>query len=195
MVPAPFGRDVVRKYWLTHDLMRALALRRIESVEFGDGDIHRQHVRWDNGGQVWINRGASDWTVAGHTIPQYGFYARVPVAGGVVEAAIERRRDASVEWSRAGSTVYVDARAAGLITFGDVTTDGACRIVREGEAATVTPLPDGGPSTVRLARYRASRIEALDETGRVLRTVPVRNDGDTLTFTSTKDAFAYRLRP
>jgi len=195
MVPAPFGRDVVRKYWLTHDLMRALALRRIESVEFADGDIHRQHVRWDNGGEVWVNRGASTWTVAGHTLPQYGFYARVPVAGGAVEAAIERRRDATVEWSRAGSALYVHARAAGLTAFGDVTTDGACRIVREGEAATVTPLPDSGPCTVRLSRHRAGRIEALDETGRVLRTESVRDDGDTPTFTSTKDAFAYRLRP
>ncbi|MBZ5584662.1 MAG: hypothetical protein LAQ30_21120 [Acidobacteriia bacterium] len=49
MVQAPFSRDVVRKYWLLHDIMRALALRRIETVEFAGGDIHRQHVRWDNG--------------------------------------------------------------------------------------------------------------------------------------------------
>ena len=30
MVAHAFGRDVVRKYWLTHDLMRSLALRRID---------------------------------------------------------------------------------------------------------------------------------------------------------------------
>ncbi|HOW18959.1 MAG TPA: hypothetical protein PLC79_07975, partial [Phycisphaerae bacterium] len=143
----------------------------------------------------WVNRGPNEWTVAGHALPQYGFYARVPVAGGVVESAIERRRDATVEWSRAGSTLYVHARAAGLTAFGDVTTDGACRIVQEGDAMTVIPLPDSGPFTVRLSRHRAGRIEVLDETGRALRTESVRSDGNTLTLTPTKDVFAYRLRP
>jgi hypothetical protein len=32
MVSRPFGRDVVRKYWLTAAVMRALALRTIEQV-------------------------------------------------------------------------------------------------------------------------------------------------------------------
>jgi len=39
MVSRPFGRDVVRKYWLTQDLMRALALRTIESVEYHVGGV------------------------------------------------------------------------------------------------------------------------------------------------------------
>jgi hypothetical protein len=56
MAPAPFSRDVVRKYWLLHDVMRALALPRIEAVEFAAGDIHRQHVPWDNGGSVFGRR-------------------------------------------------------------------------------------------------------------------------------------------
>ena len=47
MAPAPFGRDVVRKYWLLHGLGRALALKRIEGVEFEGGNLHRQHVRWE----------------------------------------------------------------------------------------------------------------------------------------------------
>jgi hypothetical protein len=58
-----FGRDVVRKYWLLHDLTRELALRRIESVEFAGGNLHRQYVRWDNGGEVWVNRGAFEMRV------------------------------------------------------------------------------------------------------------------------------------
>lgn len=103
MVRSPFARDVVRKYWLLHGLMRALALHRIERVEF-DG-LHRQHVVWDNG-EVWVNRGESDWSAAGHTLPQYGFYARVDQ----VEAAIERRQGLIVEWSRSADGDYVNAR-------------------------------------------------------------------------------------
>jgi len=106
MVPVPFGRDVVRKYWLLHDLMRALALERIDSVEFADGDMHRQYVRWQNGAEVWMNRGADDWSVGDHVLPQYGFFARV----GDVEAAIERLDGVIAEWSRGPGGVYVNAR-------------------------------------------------------------------------------------
>ncbi|MCX7428135.1 MAG: hypothetical protein NTW96_21205, partial [Planctomycetia bacterium] len=82
MVSRTFDRDVVRKYWLLRDLMRALALRTIDGVEFvGDdvdgGNLHRQHVRWSGGGEVWVNRGKTDWTVAGATLPEFGFLARV----------------------------------------------------------------------------------------------------------------------
>ena len=110
MVSSPFGRDVVRKYWLLHDLMRALALARFESHEFAGGNLHRQHVKWENGGEVWVNRGADDWTVDGHTLPQYGFYARVPASDGVTEAAIERRDGVIVEWSRSPGMTYSNAR-------------------------------------------------------------------------------------
>jgi hypothetical protein len=110
MVPTPFGRDVVRKYWLLHDLMRGLALRRFESHEFAGGNLHRQHVTWEGGAEVWVNRGVDDWSVSGHTLPQYGFYARVPASGGSIEAAIERREGVIVEWSRSPDATYFNAR-------------------------------------------------------------------------------------
>jgi len=113
MVPAPMGRDVVRKYWLLHDLMRNLALARFDSHEFAGGNLHRQHVKWENGGEVWVNRGPDDWTANGHRLPQYGFYARVPGPEGAAEAAIERRGGGEgviVEWSRSPHAVYSNAR-------------------------------------------------------------------------------------
>lgn len=110
MVPTPFGRDVVRKYWLTHGLMRAVALQRIENVEFVDGDIHRQRVNWSNGTTIWVNRGKSDWTVEGHVLPEFGFYGRGGSSSADVEAAIERRDGVIVDWSRSGKSLYVNAR-------------------------------------------------------------------------------------
>jgi hypothetical protein len=125
---------VVRKYWLLHDLMRALALRQMESFEFAGGGLHRQHVRWEGGAEVWVNRGAADWEIAGHVLPRYGFYARF--AGG--EAAIERREGAVVEWSRTASALYVNARdAAKPISFPGAVTDGAFR--REGAQQVALP--------------------------------------------------------
>jgi hypothetical protein len=109
MVPVPFGREVVRKYWLLHEPMRALALRRIESVAFED-NIHRQTVRWEGGGTVRVNRGKDDWTVAGRTLPPYGCHATIPGPGGPVEAAIERRDGVIVDWCRSPARLFVNAR-------------------------------------------------------------------------------------
>jgi hypothetical protein len=105
MVPQPFTRNVIRKYWLLNDAMRALALDRIQSVEFAGGNIHRQHVRWGRG-DVWVNRGAEPWSIEGHTLPQYGFYLRV----GEVEAAVETREGKRVEWARSPNGVYEQGR-------------------------------------------------------------------------------------
>ncbi|MBL7649327.1 MAG: hypothetical protein JNK74_24380 [Candidatus Hydrogenedentes bacterium] len=106
MVDNAFGWDVVRKYWLLQGLMRDLALRRIESVDFVEGDIHRQHIRWDNGADVWVNRGETDWVVENHQLPPFGFLARSPEG----EAAIERIDGIITDWARDKDTLYVNAR-------------------------------------------------------------------------------------
>lgn len=106
MVPHAFNRDVVRVHWLLNDAMKALALDRIDSVEFDGNNIHRQHVRWGRGSDVWVNRGAEPWTVAGHTLPRYGFYLRA----GAVEAAIELVSGVRVEWSRSPAARYERGR-------------------------------------------------------------------------------------
>jgi len=110
MVSEPFSRNAVRKYWLLHPLGRALALREIESVEFAGGDLHRQHIRWSGGGEVWVNRGEPDWAAGNHILPQYGFYARIPAGQGVVEAAIERRGGVIVDWAKSPVAWYANAR-------------------------------------------------------------------------------------
>jgi len=113
MASQAFGPDVVRKFWLLGDLGRALALRRIESVEYVEGDLHRQHVRWSGGGEVWVNRGSADWTVEGTVLPPYGFLARSPIQDGkgTVEASIARRGGLIVEMARSPDRVYVNGRA------------------------------------------------------------------------------------
>lgn len=118
MVSEPFGVDVVRKYWLLAPLGRALALARIDNVEFVGGDLHRIHVRWENGVETWCNRGASDWTIEGHVLPQYGFLARMPghgassndAKGGQVIACICRRHGVITESVWGPEYVYVNGR-------------------------------------------------------------------------------------
>lgn len=110
MVKEAFSREAVRKYWLSQETARALALRKVDHVEFTGGDIHRARVRWEGGGEVTVNRGASDMTMeSGRVLPQYGLYARIPTTG-LIEAAIERRDGVIIEWSKSPEQLYVNAR-------------------------------------------------------------------------------------
>lgn len=188
MVADLFNRDVVRKYWLLHDVMRGLALRRIGAVEFVEGDIHRQRVKWDNGAEIFVNR--SD----------YVYHARVPVAGGEVESAIERRGGKTVEWTRSPESVYVNGRGSEATVAG-VTTPGGVRVAREGAAIVVTPLPESGAVAVKLApgslpwKVAAAprRIEAISEQGKVVGVRSLAKAGAEITLACEPGVFAYRI--
>jgi hypothetical protein len=221
MVPAAFSRDVVRKYWLLHDLGRALALRTIEGVEYAGDDLHRQHVRWSGGGQVWVNRGPSDWTVAGVTLPEYGFLARVPTDAGLVETSIARRNGRVVEMARGPEELYVNARlpegkvyrkltaeenaAIQVVDFGPIVTAGGCRLTRAAGGLLITPLPrERGPEFAAAIRWGAlpwslpppAHWEAIDADGnKILLHAPVRRDHDLVQIDGFAEAAAYRLGP
>lgn len=132
MVAQAFTPGVVRKYWLLDGVLRALALARIENVEFDADDIHRQHVRWSNG-DVWVNRGDSDWSVNGRVLPRFGFYARIARK----EAAIEKLDGRTVEWARSPEALYVNPRG-GSTSFGALRTSTALRI-EKGWRVTLAP--------------------------------------------------------
>jgi hypothetical protein len=110
MIDRPaFGRGAVRKYWLAQDFVRSIALDSIQHVRFVEGDIHRQIVDWTGGARVYVNRGQTDWQVAGKTLPPFGYSAK----NGLVESSIERIDGAIVEQSCTASQWYVNARCFG----------------------------------------------------------------------------------
>ncbi len=191
MVSQPFGRDVVRKYWLLDDLMRALAGRRIESVEFVGGDIHHQHVRWEGGGEVWVNRGDMDWTFAGsHKLPPYGFFATVPGAGGTERmVAIERDGNGTEEWSRQGSDLYMYQRDRGI----------GYRLKRQQTSALITPLPDSQPGLITLPQdlfFNATEVKQvvqLDVDGNAMGTTKLVTATGQLSFRHERGVFAYKI--
>ncbi|MEN6575359.1 MAG: hypothetical protein ABFD90_03365 [Phycisphaerales bacterium] len=104
-----FGRGAVRKYWLAQDFVRSIALDEIVSVQFVDGNIHRQIITWKSGATVYVNRGEADWQVAGRILPQYGYYA----VNGEIESGVERIGDLVVEQSRRPAQWYFSARGFG----------------------------------------------------------------------------------
>ncbi len=190
MVASPFGRDVVRKYWLLHDLMRALAGQRIESVEFVNADIHHQHVRWDNGGEAWVNRSTADWRTGDRVLPPYGFYAHVPGEENGITAAIERRDGVIVESSARPGGQYLNERGAGV----------AYRFTRDGKARVLTPLPESEAGLIRFSKRLSmpapvGQAQALDSNGHVLKSVPIVTEGGEPAIHHERGVFAYRLEP
>ena len=109
-------------------------------------------MKWDNGGDVWVNRGPEDWTIpCGHTLPQYGFYARA----GSTEAAIEWTGD-KVAWKALTAAPNPFLSRFNLknqpINFGPLTTTGALRLTRQGTTTLLTPLPGGAAFEIRLTQ-------------------------------------------
>jgi len=216
MVSTPLSRAAVRKYWLLHDFMRAIALKQIVNVEFVDGDIHRQIIRYEGGTEVFVNRGKSDWEVSGQTLPQYGFLAR----SNDVEAAIERKGGIIVDRCFTHSTLYVNARKVDhqgqpasqrpddprfnpegkTVDFGPVKTNGAFRLTPHKDAIIVTPLPAQGSFDVEIvvrkilgrAPAQIKEVVAVDEEGKTTGKVEFSYAQGILSFKADGSAFAYR---
>ena len=108
MCDGPFSRRAVMTYWLLHDLCNPLAHSELLSDEFAGDDIHRQTTRFSNGGAARVNRGKSDWTIDGQTLPPYGFIAKASDA----EAGITRRDGLITAYAKNRGALFVDARPA-----------------------------------------------------------------------------------
>jgi hypothetical protein len=210
-----FGRGAVRKYWLAQDFVRSIAVDEIENVEFVGGDIHKQIVAWKSGARVYVNRGADDWSVAGKTLPQYGYFAR----NGRIESGIERIDGVIVEQSRGPSGDYFNARAfnrdgrreirsAGRwnekkvpIDFGPVVTEGAFRCRLKENLIVITPLPDIDPFTIEMridkltatGGLRVKSISAVDEEGEKIRSVEFDGTANRVKFETKSKEFAYHV--
>jgi hypothetical protein len=198
MVSQPFSRDVVRKYWLLDDLMRALAGRRIESVEFVGGDIHRQHVSWEGGGEVWVNRGEANWLGGGgntgaHLLPPYGFFAIVPDSTGpsMHQAGIELRDAGVAEWATYGrmSELYMHERDRSV----------GYRWKGQRDFCLITPLPNSEPGALMLPSgvdfglNQVKQVVALDAAGQALKTIKLESQRGRLCLQHERGVFAYRV--
>ena len=211
-----FGRGAVRKYWLAQDFIRSIALDTIEDVQFVDGDIHKQLIKWKSGAQVYVNRGDKDWQVAGKTLLQYGYFAK----NGQVESSIEKIQGIIVEQSSAPSRCYFNARGSNpvkpkpnvepsprlnvkriQIDFGPVVTEGAFRCQLNKNTIVVTPLPGLEPFTVTLRTDKltgtkgkqAASVTAIDANSKNIRSVEFDAQNTQIQFQTRKNEFAYKI--
>jgi hypothetical protein len=115
------GTDSIRKYWLLQPLIKNLADKEIESVEFDGKNIFRLKIVWNDGTVVFVNQDCADWNIrlpeAGEDIvlPQYGFYAYNKEKD--LLATIRRLNGDVVEYSQTGAVLYVNVRMNPKKTF------------------------------------------------------------------------------
>ena len=102
----------VRKHYLAQHVVRQLADKEIENVEFESDNVRRQCVTWSDGTKVYVNRGAGDWNVRGYLVPKYGYV--VFDKDGKLLSTISRNPDNEkevVEYSqRADGSFYLNGR-------------------------------------------------------------------------------------
>ena len=185
-----FNRATVLTYWLLHDICADLARADLEDVTFGE-NIHRQHSVFSDGGEVWINRSTNDtWSVAGVTLPHYGFRAKAPG----LEAGIVRKGDATVGYATREGCRFVDARGRET-DFGGIVTDGSFRLeCPKGKSWRLVPLPEGGAfrATLDLAGAKVRAVKALEAAADAA--APVwKQEGDRLTLAVDAKAFGYEI--
>ena len=106
MCDGPFSRRAVMTYWLLHDACNSLARDEMLAHEFADDDIHRQIVRFSNGGTARVNRGTGDWTTEGRVLPPFGFIAKA----GECESDVTRRDGVISACAKSPGLLFVDAR-------------------------------------------------------------------------------------
>ena len=154
MCDGPFSRRAVVTYWLLHDVCAKLAGSEFREFGFDGNNIHRLHSTF-GAGEVWVNRATnSTWSVAGATLPSYGFVAKC----GDAEAGVVETNGRRWAYSKGPSGVFVDARGSGVHSIFGIRTDGAIRVTTDrpgfmkrhtpfvggkGEML-VTPLPGSG---------------------------------------------------
>ena len=109
MIDRPAGlAGAVRKYWLAQPWAQAVAMDRIEAVEFAGGDLHRLIIRWASGAEARVNRGREDWPTADRILPPYGFVA----AAAASTSAVIRIANTIAEFSQTPDSLYVNSRTA-----------------------------------------------------------------------------------
>ena len=111
MCDGPFSRNAVKTYWLQHDACAELGRAEFLDLKY-EGNIHRQHSFFSDGGEVWANRQTNaTWRLPnGIVLPPYGYYARTrSTASGVVE-----KDGVRYAFAKSPKGIFIDARKPSL---------------------------------------------------------------------------------
>ncbi len=198
----------IRKGWLLGGLSRALALKRIQAVEFAGGDIHRQRVVYQDSIEVLVNRGSSDWAVKGtgdgRVLPPFGFLARRNGSKNTEIAARERMGGAIVSRAIEPGARFVEVQGPEPVDLGWCLTRGAFRLeTSAGESWDLLPLPGSGPALVKIffkkispdLQPREVRVLKLDGSRRVEgEALPAAITEAEISLTTRSEDAGYRIR-
>ncbi len=196
MCDGPFSRNAVKTYWLQHDACAELGRAEFLDLKY-EGNIHRQHSFFSEGGEVWVNRQTNaTWRLPnGVVLPPYGYYAHTRGT----ESGIVERDGVRLAFAKSGRGLFVDVskKASGRsVSFGGVTTGGSFRFADW----TIVPLPSSSAfsAEIDLAAFggdglRVSGVDSVDP--QVGATAPAwSQSGNVLKVECDAKSFAYRIR-
>jgi hypothetical protein len=186
----PFGVEAMaRSYYMMQQLQQQYAFVRPQKIEYADaagqwqtpsqaqatGVIadSRLHVQYDNGTEVFVNRGdQGDWTVNDHE----GRPVKLPVSGWLVfnpnsgffesSADLDGRR---VDYVRASAYEYLDGRGT-WTSRGRLSASGSV-VRRDREDGSVELIDIYGNDRIAFASVQQGELTAYDPEGKNLGTV------------------------
>jgi len=190
VITTGFAADPIRmasQYCLGVPLHEAIGLQRIEEASLGDGDIHRQHVRYTGGVRVWVNRSSAPWQVQGVTLGRFGYL----VKGVGIDQQLITESGQPFEVARSSDTLYVDFRGNRRLYEG-IEADGQVLIRYLPGGLEVIPLGENRrPLRVNLETlgiagpHQTIRAERVDLDGKHF---PVEMNGTTIIVPPQRDA-------
>ena len=215
MCDGPFSRNAVKTYWLQHDACAELGRAEFLDLKY-EGNIHRQHAFFSDGGEVFVNRQTNEtWRLPnGIVLPPYGYYAHTRST----ESGIVEKDGVRFAFTKSTKGLFIDARkpsadrprdanplrdkllgvnrAGRAVSFGGVTTDGSFRF----SGWTIVPLPSSCAfsADIDLAAFGAAgravaSVDAVDLQDGAK--APVwSQSGNVLKVECDAKSFAYRIR-
>jgi hypothetical protein len=192
----PFGVEVLaRSYYMLQQLQQQYAFQLPTLVEYADGtgrmltasaahasgaiQDSRLHVKYKNGTQVYVNRGAAgNWTVKDERgnaidVPPSGWLG-FNVKNGVHEfsAIVEGKR---IDYAKSPAFEFLDGRGR-WIEYGGIGAAGS--VARREIAGAIELIDIYGNERIAFRATRPGVLKGFDPDGKGLSTVPVTSRGD-----------------
>lgn len=191
-----------RSYYMLQQLQARYGLRRPTTIEYADAqgkwltasqaiatDVIREsrlHVAYEGGLDLYVNGSEGNWTVKGHVLPPWGWYASDGKDFEEYSALVDGRR---IDWVKSPAYEYLDGRGAS-VTHGGLSAKGSIAVRRAEDSVEVIDIY--GNDWIGVKVKGRGTCSAIDPDGKALGEAEVRFTSDGMAWIRpVKDARRY----
>lgn len=193
-----------RSYYMLQQLQARYGLRRPTTIEYADAqgkwltasqaiatDVIREsrlHVAYEGGLDLYVNGSEGNWTVKGHVLPPWGWYAAQGKDFEEYSALVDGRR---IDWVKSPAYEYLDGRGTS-VTHGGLSAKGSIAVRRAEDSVEVIDIY--GNDWIGVKVKGRGTCAASDPDGKALGEAEVRFTSDGMAWIrSVKDARRYMV--